>query len=163
MTDRIPDAARIHSPTKTRDGITILDIEHYAPFLLNAISNSWQRKTSPVYRERFGIGITEWRVMSMLNIEPEISAHRICEVIKMDKAAVSRSLKILDDLGYLRFDSAPNDPRKRRWSLADEGLRVHNEIMAVALESEEDMVQGLTPDQLDSFLKTLRQILANFD
>jgi DNA-binding MarR family transcriptional regulator len=163
MTGKIPEVARISPPTKTREGINILDIEHYAPFLLNAIGNAWQRKTSAIYRDRFGIGLADWRVMSMLNIEPEISANRICDVIKMDKAAVSRSLKELLEAGYIRFDASATDPRKRRWALNETGQRVHDQILQVALSCEQELVSGLSPDELDICLKTLRHMLASFE
>lgn len=162
MAANIPESPRISSPTKLREGVTILDIDHYAPFLLNAIGNAWQRKTSAIYRDQFGLSISEWRVLSMLNIEPGITANRICEVIKMDKAAVSRSLKILESEGFLTFEASPTDTRKRRWWLSDEGLKRHDEIMSVALGCEAEMVEGLSPPELETCLKALRIMLRNF-
>ncbi len=95
MQDDQVQKARIASPMRDRDGTEIVDIANYAPFLLNAVSNAWGRKTSTIYRRDFGLGITDWRVISMLNIEPGITASRICDVIRLDKAAASRSLKTL--------------------------------------------------------------------
>lgn len=163
MTGRIPDVPRIASPTKLRDGATILDIDHYAPFLLSAVGNAWLRKTSAIYRSRFDISIGEWRVLSMLNIEPGITANRICEVIRMDKAAASRSLRLLSAMGCLRYEATPSDTRKRRWWLTEDGLRLHDQILAIALECESEMVSGLAPDELEICLGALRRMLANFD
>ena len=84
------------SPVALRGDVRYLDIHRYAPFLLNAVNGAWQRKSAAIYREKFGIGIVDWRVLSMLMIEPRITANRICEAIRIDKAAASRSLKVLD-------------------------------------------------------------------
>ncbi|WP_417210445.1 MarR family winged helix-turn-helix transcriptional regulator [Antarctobacter sp.] len=161
MTDTPKD--RISNPTKLRSGVKILDIDHYAPFLLNAVSNAWQRKTSAMYRKEFDLGIVEWRVIAMLNIEPEITAHRICEVIRLDKAAVSRSLKLLNQRGLVGFEALTSDPRKRRWWLTESGRAIHAEIMEIALRSEGEMLAGVPPEDLEVFLAVIRRMLTNID
>lgn len=155
--------ARIASPTRDRDGVEILDIAHYAPFLLNAVSNAWGRKTSTIYRNQFGLGLVEWRVIAMLNIEPGITASRVCDVIRLDKAAVSRSLKHLLQKGLLSFEQPSNDPRKRLWRLSETGLKTHDELLSVALSCENELVSGVSPEDLDVFLRVMRQMLANID
>ncbi|WP_425052209.1 MarR family winged helix-turn-helix transcriptional regulator [Psychromarinibacter sp. S121] len=161
MTDTRQD--RISSPTRDRDGIEILDIDHYAPFLFNAVSGAWHRKTSAIYRSQFDLGIVDWRVIAMLNIEPDITASRVCEVIRQDKAAVSRSLKLLHSRGLVAYEAAMNDPRKRSWWLTDEGQRIHAEIMTIALAAEAQMLEDVPPEELEIFLKTLRHMLRNLD
>lgn len=155
--------ARIANPTRLRDGVEILDIAHYAPFLLNAVSNAWGRKTSTIYRNDFGLGLVEWRVIAMLNIEPSITASRVCDVIRLDKAAVSRALKHLLEKGLLSFEQPSNDPRKRLWRLSEEGLKTHDALLSVALSCENELVAGVAPEDLDVFLRVMRQMLANID
>ncbi|HPE59983.1 MAG: winged helix-turn-helix transcriptional regulator [Thiothrix sp.] len=153
---------RLSSPVTLRDDVTILDIDHYAPFLLNAVSNAWQRKTSTIYREQFNLGITDWRVLSMLNIEPQITANRICEVIHLDKAAVSRSLRCLSERELVTFETAsPTDPRKRCWCLSSRGLQVHDALLGQALASESALVSDIDPHELETFYRVMRQMLAN--
>lgn len=152
---------RVSSPVKDRDGTTVIDILNYAPFLINVVSNAWQRKTSSIYRERFGLGISEWRVLSMLNIEPGITANRICEVINMDKAAASRSLKTLHEGGFLTFRASPTDERKRRWWLSDKGLATHDEILSIALSCEAEMLGDVPAEDIETFLRVMRQLRVN--
>lgn len=164
MTDEDqPGAGRQSHPTRLRDGTRILDIDNYVPFLLNATSNAWQRRTSADYRARFGVGIVEWRVVAMLNIEPRITASRICDVIRMDKSAVSRTLGELDAKGLLRFEADGRDPRKRLWSLSSKGLRLHDDLLAAALVHEGELLQGVPPDAFETFLLVMRRMLANID
>lgn len=151
------------APTRERDGLEVIDISSYAPFLLSTVSNAWGRKTSTIYRRDFGLGLSEWRVISMLNIEPGITASRICDVIRHDKAAVSRSLKILQEKGLLRSEQVTNDPRKRLWYLSEEGLKTHDALLAVALSCERELVANIPPEDFDVFLKVMHQMLTNID
>ncbi|MEC7763757.1 MAG: MarR family winged helix-turn-helix transcriptional regulator [Pseudomonadota bacterium] len=158
-----PDDERLSPPTLKRDGLTILDIRNYAPFLMNAVSNGWQRRTSPIYRQTFDISILDWRVIAMLNIEPDISGQRICEVVRLDKAAVSRSLNFLAERGYVEYSANESDPRRRAWRLTAAGLEVHDKCLEIALENEEALFKDVAPENLEVFLRVMRQILRNLD
>lgn len=151
------------APTCDRDGVEIINISSYAPFLLSAVSNAWGRKTSMIYRRNFGLGLSEWRVISMLNIEPGITAGRICDVIRLDKAAVSRSLKVLLEKGLLRYEQVTNDPRKRLWHLSEEGLETHDALMSIALSCEGELVSKIDPEDFEVFLRVIHQMLTNID
>lgn len=151
------------APVTQRDGESILDIQRYAPFLLNAVNGAWQRKTSAIYRSKFEIGILDWRVLSMLMIEPRITANRVCEAIRLDKAAVSRSLKSLHSKGYLAFEASPSDERKRNWWLTEAGRALHDEILAIALGCEAEMVDGVMPDDMEAFLRVMSRFLSNLE
>ncbi|MBV7407861.1 MarR family winged helix-turn-helix transcriptional regulator [Maritimibacter sp. DP1N21-5] len=150
-----------HRSTKDREGETILDLETYVPFLLSVAAAAWTRTTSAEYRAHFGLGITDWRVISMLNIEPKITANRICQVIHMDKAAVSRALHTLSEAGIVAFDAPKQNPRNRTWWLTDKGRGLHADILGVALEHEAKMMAGVAGEDLDTFLSVLRRMHVN--
>ncbi|RVV99097.1 MarR family transcriptional regulator [Mesobaculum littorinae] len=151
------------APTRSREGEEVLDLNGYVPFLLNALSNAWQRRTSADYRHHFGLGITEWRVLSMVNIEPGITQNGICRVIRMDKSAASRALSTLEGRGLLRFEAERGDPRKRRWWLSEEGQELHRRILDIALGHEGILTSEIPPDELRVFLSILKRMLQNID
>ena len=152
---------RISESTTTRDGVEILDVTNYVPFFLSSINNALSRGASNLYRERFGIGISEWRTVSMLAIEPGITAARICEVINLDKAAASRALATLDELGYLDSVSSEKDPRKRLWWLNEKGYELHAKIIRIALRREETLIEGADPDDLEAAIRVMRLMMKN--
>jgi len=43
-----------------------LDLEHFLPYRLSVLSNRVSGAIARVYSERFGLGVTEWRVMAGL-------------------------------------------------------------------------------------------------
>lgn len=152
---------RISNPTTIRDGIEVLDISNYTPFFLSSINNALSRGASSIYREKFGIGISEWRAVSMLAIEPDITAARICEVVNLDKAAASRALATLDELGYLESETSETDPRKKRWRLNRKGYDLHEAIMRIALAREETLIAGADPQDLEATIRVMRIMLKN--
>lgn len=155
-----PDA-RISTSTKEVAGRQVVDIETYIPFFLSTINNALSRGASQVYRDRYGIGIVEWRVISMLAIEANIPAVRICEVISTDKGQVSRALVRLSQAGLVSSEVTSADVRKKNWKLTDKGYDLHDQILAVALLREEAMIDGCTPEDLEAFLRVMRLMSRN--
>ena len=50
--------------------LPVIDHDRYVPFIIISISNNLYRGASQFYQARFGIGVTEWRVLSALAAEP---------------------------------------------------------------------------------------------
>jgi len=101
--------------------------------------------------------------MSMLAIEPGIPALRICEVIKIDKGAASRSLSQLQRADLVTFKARDSDPRKKKWSLSAKGYRIHDSILAEALKREELLLDGIEQDDLEAFLRAMRAMSLNVE
>jgi len=152
---------RISSPTRMAYGRRVIDIDTYIPYFLAAVNNALSRGGSALYLRDFGVGIGEWRVLSMLAIEPGISAARICDVISLDKAAVSRSLTRLEALECLDIEVSPSDPRRRALSLNLAGFDLHDQIMAKALDREAALIEAVDPQDLEAFLRVMRIMRAN--
>ena len=148
--DETPDRRSAHA----------LDMEAFVP---SAITNLAQRITttaSAAYRPRFGVGITDWRVMAMLVAEPWIAPVKICEATGLDKAAVSRSLRDLGQAGLV--ECRPGEPNQRRlpFALTVEGLRVHDELVTVARGREEKLLRGFSSEEralLSAFIARMRR------
>lgn len=157
---RCPDG-RISVPTTTRDGVEILDINNFVPFFISSLNNTLASGASNHFRDRYGIGISEWKTVAMLAIEPGITAARICEVVRLDKSAVSRSLGVLDGLGYLQSVSSERDIRKRQWWLNDKGYQLHNTIIGYSLGRERTLIEGADPEDLEATLRVMRLMLDN--
>ncbi|MAM60045.1 MarR family transcriptional regulator [Maritimibacter sp. UBA3975] len=155
---------RISSPTRrNKDGRDIVDITTYIPYFLSSVNNALSLGASSEYLKTFGIGIADWRVISMLAIEPRIPAARIVEVISIDKGATSRSLNKLAELGLVDFEAMESDPRRRTWELNAAGYELHDRILAAALEREKKLIEGADPDDLEAFLRVIRLMRKNVD
>ena len=145
-------------PLIDRDGHKVLDLDNYIPFLLSAIGNKWSRSSSGLYLKEFDIGVTEWRIIAMLAIEPRITAYRICQVIGLDKAATSRALKAMEGRGLV--NSWQEDPANHRKlvELTPAGWAMHDRIIAIAHRREALMLSDLTRDEVAVLADLLRRV-----
>ena len=115
---------------------------------------------SRLYLKRFGIGIIEWRVMAMLAIEPKIAPARICQIIGLDKAAVSREMHKLQEKGYLKIKDDPTHLRRKTLELTAKGYEVHDEVIQVALERERRLLSDLSNAEVATLIDLLRRTTA---
>ena len=138
----------------------VLDLGAYVPYFLTAISNTWSRSSSRLYLEEFGVGVTEWRVISQLAIEPGIAAQRICEIIGLDKGAVSRSVAALVAAGHVAEDADGRDGRRQLLALTSSGYALHDRLIELATRRERLLLDGLTPEERELLTNLLRRIHA---
>jgi DNA-binding MarR family transcriptional regulator len=139
---------------RIENGRPRIDFDHYLPFSLTAIANRIARSASRTYLRRFGVGINEWRIISNLRAWPGITANMICQRSGLDKAAVSRSLKLLEDAGMVRGCEDGSDTRGRGMKLTQKGDDLHDRLISVALEREGRLLTG--------FSETERAMLLGF-
>jgi DNA-binding MarR family transcriptional regulator len=140
-----------------------LDLEKYIPALLVFLSNKLTHGGATLYRRLFGVGISDWRILAMLAVEPDIPAHRICQVIGFDKALVSRVVQALARRGLVSVKPDANDSRRHVISLTREGRRLHDRIIVVAFEREKLLLSGLSPEEAELLASLLRRLLGNVD
>lgn len=152
-------STRCHEPDDGPDR-EVLDLGAYVPYFLTAISNTWSRSSSRLYLERFGVGVTEWRVISQLAIEPAIAAQRICEVIGLDKGAVSRSVAALVAAGQVEEQVDSRDARRQLLSLTPSGYGLHRKLIDVATAREQVMLADLSAEERAQLIGFLRRIHA---
>ena len=155
-------ASGLPVPTRvTDDGVRVIDINVYAPYFLASINSSLSRGASALYQSEFGVGVTEWRVLSWIATEPGCGAARICDGIAIDKGAVSRAITRLETMGLLSATPAANDPRRKYLTLTEAGFDLHARMMEVSLEREIELLDGVDPKDYEAFLRVMRKLRAN--
>ena len=137
-----------------------LDLARYVPGLLNFLSNKLSAGASACYRKHFGVGVVEWRMLSMLAVENGITANRISQVIGLDKSAVSRALQQLAGAGFVRMEVDERDARRYTVSLTAEGEALQDRILAAALEREKRLLADLSPEEVDTLINLLGRLHA---
>src|SRR3954453_1010350 len=88
-----------------------LDLDRYVPALITFIANKLSRSATVLYQKRFAVNVTEWRILALLAIEPDISAARIFQVIGFDKGPVSRTLATMEQRGLVAIKADREDGR----------------------------------------------------
>ena len=111
-----------------------LDLDRYVPGLLLWLSNKMSASASALYRERFNLGVTDWRVLAFAFIYPWSTAAQACQLMGIDKAAVSRSLAYMVELKLLT--SRPSGLRKVEYAVTPEGRKVYHQVSKLAFARE---------------------------
>jgi len=132
-----------------------LDLEHFLPYRLSVLSNRISQNIADSYARRFGIGITEWRVIAVLGRHPGLSANGVAERTAMDKVAVSRALARLMERALVQRDTHGDDRRRSVLELSESGYRIYDEVVPLALARERALLAHLDEAerrQLDALL-----------
>jgi DNA-binding MarR family transcriptional regulator len=159
MTDPLPV-----QPAHVESVHAELDLEHFLPYRLSVLSNRISQTIADLYARRFGIGITEWRVIAVLGRLPGLSASGVAERTAMDKVAVSRALARLLERGLVQRDTHGDDRRRSVLELSDDGYRIYDEVVPLALARERALLAHLDEDErrsLDALLDKLGRGLRN--
>jgi DNA-binding MarR family transcriptional regulator len=158
-----PAKPRRQQPAETPDAAPgqTLDLERYVPAFITFIANKLSNSATGFYQRNFGVNVTEWRIMSLLAIEPGIPASRICHVIGFDKGPVSRTLAALQKRGLITIRTDPNDGRSHSISLTARGRTVHDRVIVAALERERRLLSCLDEDEREVLINLLRRLHEN--
>ena len=135
-----------------------LDLEHFLPYRLSVLSNRISQAIATRYAQRFGIGVTEWRVVAVLGRYPDLSAGEVAARTAMDKVAVSRAVARLLERGLVQRDTHGDDRRRSVLALSRSGQRIYDEIAPLALDLERRLLSRLDRDEraaLDALLDKL--------
>ncbi len=139
---------------------TDLKLERFLPYRLSVLSNQVSQGIAETYAERFGLSVTEWRVIAILGRFPQIPASQIVERSAMDKVAISRAVRRLFDCGLVRRERDASDRRARPLSLSDRGLEVYAAIVPAALAYERRLLNALTDGERKMLVTLLDKLEA---
>ena len=137
------DASREHAPQEH----AVLELEHFLPYRLSILSNHISQTISGLYGQRFGLAVTEWRIMAVLGRYPELSAGEVAERTAMDKVAVSRAVAKLMDAGRIAREFDDDDRRRSVLRLSEAGYAVYDQIVPLALGFEQHLLGDIPADE----------------
>ncbi|WP_158965927.1 MarR family winged helix-turn-helix transcriptional regulator [Chachezhania sediminis] len=158
----LPDDLFLFHPGDAEDARRTLSFRRTPTVLLTFAANRFTRLASREYQARFGIGAMDWRMLVMLAREPGTGVNHAARTIGIDKAAVSRSLRRLADLGLARLDDGSTAARGA-WRLTGQGAALHDRILDVALDRQSKLLDGFTRAEVSAFADYLRRFLGNLD
>lgn len=130
----------------------------FLPYLLSVTSNAVSDRIADEYRARFGLKIPEWRVMAVLGDAGPLTQRALVVSTRMDKVAVNRACKVLEERGLVARSPNVHDGRSHHLELTAAGRGVHGEIMPIALEMERKLFAPLSTSERQAFKGLLARI-----
>jgi DNA-binding MarR family transcriptional regulator len=147
-------------PDDRRISPRALDLDDYVPAYLTYLAGKISSSASATYRPKFGVGITDWRIMALLATEPWISPGRVCDVIGLDKAAVSRSVREMELNGTVEIKRADDDQLRQLIALTHRGLNLHDRIVKLSLARERQLLKNFSTSERKTLVDFLSRMHA---
>jgi len=122
----------------------------FLPYQLSVASNAVSALIAERYRKRFALKIPEWRVMAVLGDAANtggMTQRALTAATLMDKVAVNRAVRVLEERGLIARLPNPVDGRSQLLELTGEGRAIHAEVMPLALATERELLGCLAPGE----------------
>jgi DNA-binding MarR family transcriptional regulator len=142
-------------------------LERFLPYRLSLLSNTVSEGIAIAYRKPHGLSVTEWRVVAVLGRFPDQTASEIVKRTAMDKVAVSRAVKGLQQRGLVERKPFEGDRRLLPLRLTSrKGRPLFRKVVPEALAYEHALLSALNhaeQEQLDGLLGKLQEQASNLN
>jgi DNA-binding MarR family transcriptional regulator len=138
-------------------------LAEFLPYRLSVTSNAVSQRIAQEYRNRWGLSVPEWRVMAVLGDSGAHTQRELTSMTIMDKVAVNRACKVLEDRGLAVRRPNTQDGRSHLLELTGEGKGMHGQIMPLALEMERRLFARFTDAEVEAFRSLLGRVRAEVD
>jgi DNA-binding MarR family transcriptional regulator len=118
------------------------------------------RVLAPMWQERYGLSVINWRVLAVIGRYMPVSAKDVVARSSTDPFFVSRAVEQLVTQGLVDRGQDPEDRRRLRLSLTAKGRRVHRDIEQAINRVEAAVTEGLSREErklLDDLLSRLER------
>ncbi|SDT53605.1 MarR family winged helix-turn-helix transcriptional regulator [Bradyrhizobium canariense] len=143
----------------------ILGEEHIA-VLLSSVGTRLNRGATAYYRTAWNLSMVEWRLLIVLKDTEFLNVGELSEAADLDKAAVSRSLALLEERKFVSVEQTRTRGRAAIAKLTVEGRELSEKLLRVSLEREALLFKYFTPadkEHLNVLLRQLTRALAGPD
>ena len=134
----------------------------FLPYQLSVASNAVSSLIAERYRKRFALKIPEWRVIAVLGDAhargQALTQRALTSATLMDKVAVNRACKVLEDRGLVARAPNKDDGRSHLLELTPEGRSIHEEVMPLALATEQELFKGFEATEQKQFRELLERM-----
>jgi len=135
-----------------------IKLADFLPYRLSVLSNRISRAIEVSYQSKFGLAMSEWRVMAIIADEEGLSASEVAIRAEMDKVGVSRAVCKLIECGRLKRLINQDDKRRSELFLTSEGRTVYEEIVPIAKGYEAEVLGQLSADDQVKLGQILRKL-----
>jgi DNA-binding MarR family transcriptional regulator len=93
-------------------------------YLLQHVATMMQRQSDQMLQERLGIGMSQYRILLMVEHTPNVGQRIIADSLGQTEASISRQVKLLHERGMLVTRIDPRERRRHITALTPKGAKV---------------------------------------
>jgi DNA-binding MarR family transcriptional regulator len=116
-------------------------------FRIQALGNVWLETSQHFYARRFGLKMSELKVLSTVGGFESISLNRLGRLAGIDNAAASRTVSFLVASGLLSKVTDPTDRRALMVTLSAKGRATYLSIFEEAMQRNAAWLSVLSPNE----------------
>lgn len=139
------------------------DLTDFLPYSLNRAAEVASQGFQKVYKERYGMLRTEWRVLFHLGRYGEMTAVQICQRSDIHKTKISRAVKALEDRRFLTRTQLEDDRRHEMLALTPAGQAAYRDLSRIAQEFDAGLTAQFTAQELKVLRAALRKLASGAD
>lgn len=113
--------------------------------------------------EAAGLSLPEYRVLVVLHSHRALGVVAMQQVMRIDKAWISRTLARLAEKGLVISRPDPTDARRTVFRLTAAGRRSAELLIERALERQRRILRGLRPREVEQLMDLLARVQRNVD
>ena len=129
-------------------------------YLIQHLSGVMGRQFEQVLQEQAGIGLSQFKILMVLEWNPRVSQRGIADSLGQTEAGVSRQIKLLTEKGLLVSKSDPQNRRRHVPAPTPKGMQVTESANNALRRSFGPELSRLDDDQLMQLTAALQKLHA---
>ena len=125
---------------------------------LASISDDGIGHAERIFETRFGWNVREIRVLRLIRSNPGITFTELARQTKLERSLTSRILSRLLKAGLVNRTNSPSDARVFTLAATEAGIALCEKADPLSTELEALMLEPLTPEQRENFLRMVDQV-----
>jgi MarR family transcriptional regulator, transcriptional regulator for hemolysin len=137
-----------------------IGLNNFAPYLMNRIMARWNSNVAEGL-EQFDMTTAQMRALAVLSVSTSVTINELSVFAVTEQSTMSRTLRTLEELGYIRRQPRPDDMRVRDVSITARGRAAFDKVWSTMYRGLQRMFDGVEEDEYRIFLGTLHKVLRN--
>lgn len=155
---RAPKAFAAVAPVSAEAAVAPL-AQKYLAVLILSLAGRLNRGASSFYMGRFGITMVDYRIVLALGLAKGLNVGEVATAADVDKAAASRSLRALQQRGFVHLEQTNGRGRAAIVHLTDAGRAFERELKKEARVREQRFVAALTAQEREQAAVLVRKLI----
>lgn len=131
---------------------------------LHQLMHAYRRTLRQAYADtQLSLTVSHIRTLKAIRSQAPCTAQHIAQHTQRDKAQITRLLRDLFDADIIARSPHPEDRRSQLLALTDHGRAVLAQVDGCERDAHEQLSDGMTPEDLDAFLRLSRLMISNLN
>lgn len=133
-------------------------LEEFLPYLLNQAAEASSLAFEKIYKAKYGMLRTEWRVLFHLGLYGRMTASEIGQRAGMHKTKISRAVHRLTERRMVARDRDTDDRRVEHLTLTKVGTAAYIDLRGIAKGYEAALVADLSANEVRVLRRALGKL-----